>query len=212
MNTSSLDVASGLTASLDPSIPVVRSKANSASRVDLDQIMARLDKLEQLTDALPDSNSLNILVFDSSRDRLLAAMVIATGAAACGMDVKMFFTFWGTAALKKSSQQIGSKSLVERAFGWMLPGGVQKTKLSKMDMCGIGRALMSREMRKKKIADLQELFASASELGVQISVCEMSMQLMGIRREELIDYPQLSYCGVATFADLTTRSNTTLFI
>lgn len=175
-------------------------------------LCARVAALEARVGALPDSNRLNLVVFEGSRDRLLAAFVIATGAAACGMEVSMFFTFWGTAALKRDARQSRSKTWVEWAFGWMLPRGASKTRLSQMDMCGLGRALLAREMRKKNVAELGELIETAAELGVRISVCEMSMRLMGIRREELIEYPNLDYCGVATFTELTTQANTTLFI
>ena len=151
-------------------------------------------------------------MFEAHRDRLLAAFVMATGAAACGMEVNMFFTFWATSALKQGGPQLGKKSLVERAFGWMLPSSSQGTKLSQMDMCGIGRVLMDREMKKKNIADLDVLIKTAADLGVKISVCEMSMQLMGIRREELIDYPGIEFCGVAKFVEEAATANTTLFI
>lgn len=177
---------------------------------DLETRIRQLERMQESTRIA--SNRLNLLVFDSHRDRLLAAFVMATGAAACGMEVAMFFTFWGTAGLKKSGPQFGKKSLVERAFGWMLPKSAQHTKLSQMDMCGLGRVLMSREMKKKNIADLDELIQTAAELGVTIRVCEMSMQLMGIRREELIDYPDIEYCGVASFVDEAASANTTLFI
>ncbi|MEZ6122662.1 MAG: DsrE/DsrF/DrsH-like family protein [Planctomycetaceae bacterium] len=178
----------------------------------LTELRRQVTSLEQRLQRAPDPNSMNLLVFDSSKDRLLAAFVMATGAAACGMNVSMFFTFWGTAALRNSGPQQGRKSLVERAFGWMLPRGHRRTKLSKMDMCGMGRMLMDREMKQKNIASLDDLIATAADLGVQIRVCEMSMRLMGIQREELIDYPGLSYCGVASFADEASRANTTLFI
>ncbi|MCA8989761.1 MAG: DsrE/DsrF/DrsH-like family protein [Planctomycetaceae bacterium] len=177
------------------------------------ELEQRISELEQRQPReASDPNRLNLLVFEAHRDRLLAAFVMATGAAACGMEVTMFFTFWGTTALKNGAGQFGRKTLVERAFGWMLPGSANQTKLSQMDMCGMGRMLMSREMKKKNIADLGQLIQTAAELGVKIQVCEMSMQLMGIRREELIDYPNLSFCGVAAFAEQTAQANTTLFI
>ena len=177
---------------------------------DLSQLESRIAALE--ASAAKTTNTFNMLVFSGERDKLLAAFVMATGAAASGMDVRMFFTFWGTAALKKSKAQVGQKTLVERAFGWMLPGGVSQTKLSKMDMAGIGRQLMSSEMKKKGVANLPQLIDLAAELNVKIQVCEMSMELMGIRAEELIEYPQLEYCGVATFVDHSTEANTTLFV
>lgn len=175
------------------------------------QLQSRVAVLENKAASQPNPNGINFLVFDGSRDRLLAAFVMATGAAACGMEVKMFFTFWATAALRKG-KQIGKKSFVEWAFGWMLPGSFQATKLSQMDMRGMGRMLMEREMKKKNISDLNSLVETAANLGVKISVCEMSMRLMGIRREELIDFPGLAYCGVASFVDDAAGANTTMFI
>jgi peroxiredoxin family protein len=173
----------------------------------------RLLQLEQFTrQPRPDTNSLNLMVFEGTRDRLLAAFVMATGAAACGMKVTMFFTFWGTAALRKERALGKRKSWIERAFSWMLPRSFSHTKLSQLDMCGLGRLLISREMRKKNIADLPELLDVAADLGVTIRVCEMSMKLMGIQREELIDYPGLEFCGVASFLDDAAAANTTLFI
>ena len=181
------------------------------------ETLPSLAEIEQRLKSLEDShteatNALNLLVFSGERDKLLAAFVMATGAAASGLQVRMFFTFWATAALRKSKAQFGKKSFVERAFGWMLPGGVKQTKLSNMDMAGAGRQLMALEMKKKGVADLPQLIDVAAELDVQIQVCEMSMQLMGIKPEELIDYPSLDYCGVATFVDQASSANTTLFI
>ena len=155
---------------------------------------------------------LTLLVFSGELDRLLAAFVLATGAAACGTKVSMFFTFWATAALKKSGRQARGKSVVERMFGWMLPGGLNRRKLSHLDMLGAGRWMMCREMANKNIASLPEMIAVADELGVEISLCDMSMSLMGIRDEELIDYSHFQKCGVASFLDLAASSKTTLFI
>lgn len=172
----------------------------------------RIEALEQQVSRAPQTDSLSMVVFSGELDRLLAAFVIATGAAACGMNVSMFFTFWATAGLKKPGRQAKGKTLVERMFGWMLPGGFGKRKLSQMDFCGLGRRMMAREMVKKNVAGLDELVATAEELGVEINICEMSMSLMGIRSEELIDYSHLNYCGVARFLDQSASSGTTLFV
>ena len=196
-----------MTATSTPELRVEEAATNTTEVLE-----KRIALLEKRLEQVPDPDSLNLLIFSGDRDRLLAALVLATGAAACGMNVSMFFTFWATLALRDGGPQIGKKSIVERAFGWMLPRSAARTPLSQMDMCGMGRFLMTREMQKKNIADVDELFATAGELGVKVRVCEMSMQLMGIRREELIDYPNLDYCGVATFAEQTSQSNTTLFI
>ncbi|MCA9166695.1 MAG: DsrE/DsrF/DrsH-like family protein [Planctomycetales bacterium] len=184
------------------------STADAATWMEME---SRVDRLEQLIKKQPDQNRLNLLVFDSSRDKLLAALVMANGAAACGMEVTIFCSFWATAALRKGGQ-VGRKSLIEWAFGWMLPANLNSTKLSRMEMGGVGRLLMKREMKKKQIADLDQLIATAADLGVTIRVCEMSMQLMGIQREELIDYPGIGFCGVASFMEDASMANTTLFI
>lgn len=190
--------------------------SNSVSCDEFADLQSRFDflerKLASLEKQIPDTNKLNLVVFSASRDKLLASFVLATGGAACGMEVTMFFTFWACAALRRGGPQFGKKSVVERAFGWMLPASLNRTKLSQMDMAGVGRHLMAAEMKKKKVADLEELIQTAAALGVTIKVCEMSMQLMGIRREELRDYPGISYCGVASLVDDATRSNTTLFL
>lgn len=181
----------------------------------LDEIHAleqRVQALEQQCKNAPAMNALNIVVFSGELDKLLAAFTIATGAGACGMTVSLFCTFWGTVALKKSGPQSARKPLTERLFGWLLPGGLHKRRLSHLNFGGFGRRMMAWEMKKKGVADLPMLLDLAGELGVQIYVCEMSMSLLGICKEELIDYPHLRYCGVAYFLDLASRSNTTLFI
>lgn len=189
---------------------------NTADRMTSPDVVAslerRIEELEKKSKNTPDANAISMIVFSGELDKLLAAFVIATGAAACGMKVSMFFTFWATAALKKSGPQAKGKSIVEKMYGWMLPGGFDKRKLSKMDMCGIGRRMMAREMSKKNVASLPELIEAAKELGIEINICEMSMSLMGIRAEELIDYPDMEYCGVARFVEQSSSSNTTLFI
>jgi len=176
------------------------------------ELLLRVQKLEEKSKKSPDPDRLSLVVFSGDLDRLLAAFVIATGAAACGLRVSMFFTFWGTAALKKSGSQQGGKGFVERMFGWMLPGGFHRQRLSKMDMCGLGRRMMMREMAKKRVPSLPDLVNTAEELEVEISICEMSMSLMGIRSQELLDYPNLKYCGVARFVEEASLSGTTLFI
>lgn len=184
----------------------------AALSAELQEAKQRIATLEQKVEKAADTDAMNLVVFSDHLDRLLAAFVMATGAAACGMKVSMFFTFWGSAALRKGGRQQGKKSLVERAFGSLLPGSVRSTSLSKLNMGGMGKFLLSREMKKKNIADLEQLIATAGDLGVTLRVCEMSMNLMGIRREEIIDYPNLEYCGVAKFVDEASKANTNLFV
>lgn len=176
------------------------------------ELRARLEQLEREVRAQQPEYGLSVLVFSGELDRLLAAFTTAVGAAACGQRASMFFTFWGAAALKKHGAQAAGKSFIERMFGWLLPGGMHRRRLSRLDMGGIGRTLIGREMRRKQIADLPQLVAMAAETGVEVYFCEMSMDLMGIRSEELIDYPGARACGVAHFIDLAARSRSTLFI
>ncbi|MCC7123010.1 MAG: DsrE/DsrF/DrsH-like family protein [Gammaproteobacteria bacterium] len=172
----------------------------------------RVARLEHAVARLPDPNHLTLLVFSGELDRLMAAFTVASGAAASGMEVDMFFTFWGSAALKRGGPQARGKTLVERMFGWLLPGGVARLPLSRLDFAGVGRVLMAREMKRKGIADLRGLIDGAIESGVRVHVCEMTLDMMGIRREELLDYPGLSVCGVASFIEMAASGNHTLFI
>jgi peroxiredoxin family protein len=155
---------------------------------------------------------LSMVVFSGDLDKLLAAMIIATGAAAYDMKVNLFFTFWATAALRAPSKKVRGKDFMSKMFGWMLPKGADKVALSKMNMCGMGTSMIKGIMKKNKVASLPELLKTAGELGVQINVCEMSMNLMGFKKEELIDYPGLRICGVATFLSDASESKIQLFI
>ncbi len=186
---------------------------------DFKSLQNRMNQLEEelrLQNAFSIQNktedAMSMVVFSGELDKLLASFVIATGAAACGTKVSMFFTFWATAALKKEGKQAKGKSVMERMFGWMLPGGFNNQKLSKMDMCGLGRKMMLNEMQKKNVPSLKELIEIAGDLDVEINICEMSMSLMGIQEEELIDYPHKQFCGVAHFVEQSSRGRSSLFI
>ena len=154
----------------------------------------------------------SIIVFSGDLDKVLAAFVIATGAVAMGMEAVMFFTFWGTPVLRDSKKKAGGKDLMGKMFGFMLPKGRNAIKLSNMNMAGMGTAMMKSLMKKKNVASLDEMFEMAAELGVKIYICEMSMSLMGFKKEEFIDYPNLEYVGVATFLEQAKNSKVQLFI
>ncbi len=177
------------------------------------EIQARLERLEaQLgTQNQTAQRSVSLLVFSGELDKLLAAFNIATAAAACSMKVSMFFTFWGTAALKQRTLTHG-KNLVERMFAYLLPGGLQRRALSRCDFAGVGRVMLTGEMRRKNVSDLPLLIEQCGASGVEIYVCQMSMNLMGIRAEELIDYPHMHYCGAAKFLQLANSADTNLMV
>ncbi len=157
-------------------------------------------------------NKMSMVVFSGDLDKLLAAMIIGTGAAAMGMKVVMFFTFWGTAALRKPDFAAKGKDIMSKMFGWMLPKGRNKVSLSNMHMGGMGTAMMKSLMKKKNAPSLDQLFEMAAQLGVEIKVCEMSMDLMGFKHEEIIDYPNMEFVGVATFLAHAKSSANQLFI
>ena len=157
-------------------------------------------------------NKLSMLVFSGDLDKVIAAFIIATGAVAMGMDTVMFFSFWGTSVLRDAKKRVGGKDTFGKMFGTMLPKGLGQVKLSKMNMGGMGTAMMKSLMKKKNVASLEQFLEMAEELGVRIFVCEMSMDLMGFKREEMIDYKNLTYCGVAKFLEEAANSKVQLFI
>ena len=151
-----------------------------------------------------------IIVFDGDMDKVLASFVIANGALAMGRPVTMFFTFWGLTALRKNEKVPVSKNLMEKMFGAMLPRGAAKTKLSKMNMGGMGTAMMKGIMKDKNIDSLEDMMKKAMENGVKIIACSMSMDVMGIRPEELIDGVEIG--GVGTYLGDAEQSDVNLFI
>jgi len=160
----------------------------------------------------PTPNGLSMVVFSGELDKVLAAMIIANGAAAMDMPVSIFFTFWGLNVLRKGGpvHVEGKKTMVEGMFGRMMPRGPDHLQISKMKMAGLGTRMIKREMAKKHVYPLTKLIASAQEQGVRFIACTMSMDLMGIHKEELI--PGITYGNVGSFIDAADHSRITLFI
>lgn len=180
----------------------------------IDTIESQVEELTRRVEQMRPGpeNKLSMIVFSGDLDKLIAAMIIATGAASMGMRVVQFFTFWGTSALRDPTRKAPDKDFMSKMFGWMLPKGRNRTKLSQMNMAGMGTAMLKDLMKKKNAPTLDQLFEIAAMTGVEINVCEMSMDLMGFTHEEIIDYPKLSYCGVATFLAEAKDSSVQLFI
>lgn len=155
-------------------------------------------------------NDKSMVVFSGDLDRALAALIIANGAASMGRKVTMFFTFWGLNILRKSNRVKVQKNLIEKMFGFMMPRGAGKLGLSRMNMFGMGPKMIRGIMKKKNVSSLEELLRSAMAGGVRIVACQMSMDIMGIRQEELIDGVEIA--GVATFLGSAEQSDTSLFI
>lgn len=151
-----------------------------------------------------------IIVFSGDLDKVLASFIIANGAAAMGRKVTMFFTFWGLTALRKPEKQNVKKTFIENMFGSMLPRGTGKLHLSRMNMGGMGTAMMKKIMNDKNVDSLETLMKKAMDNGIKIIACTMSMDVMGIKQEELIDGVELG--GVGTYLGDAEESNVNLFI
>lgn len=162
------------------------------------------------TGAAGSANSGAMVLFSNDLDKALAALIIATGMAAAGMQVSIFFTFWGLSVLRKNPGPQVKKSLLSAMFGWMLPKGARKLALSKMHMAGMGTAMMKYVMASQNVASLPDMLQNARAMGVKFIACDMAMGVMGITREELIDVDEVA--GVATFIARAKESGPTLFI
>jgi len=160
--------------------------------------------------AAPSSNKKTIICFSGDLDRVLAALIIANGAAAMGSEVTIFFTFWGLNALRKDHPPPMRKGLLDRMFGFMMPRGANRLKLSKMNMGGMGTAMMKHVMRSKNVMSLNDLIDTARSNGIKLIACAMSMDVMGLSREELIDGVEVA--GVGNYLGRADEANVNLFI
>ena len=150
------------------------------------------------------------VVFSGDLDKAIASFIMANGAVAMGRPVTMFFTFWGVSLLRRPEKVRVKKSLIGKMFSFMLPRGSKKLGLSRMNFGGIGAKMIRAVMKQNGVSSLEELIESAKQKGVKFVACQMSMELMGITAEELIDGVELG--GVATMLGSTEKSDLTYFI
>jgi peroxiredoxin family protein len=207
MTTTTMDT----TDSTDTSQTTIAEAAN----IDVNTLLERMRVLEQRVAELESApaqdleNQVSLVVFSGDMDRAIASFIIATGAAAMGMEVSMFFTFWGLNIVKKQKVYTG-KNVIEKGFTAMLPAGTKNLGLSQMNFFGAGAAIMRKLMQDHAVSSLEELVQMTQELGVRMTVCDMSRELLGVRDEELMD--GLEFGGVATFLGDAARSKAALFI
>ena len=181
----------------------------------MEQLEQRIKALEEQLDDIKSSmpqDQLSMVVFSGDLDRMLAAFIIAVGAAAMYERVVLFFTFWGIPALRDFKKHVKKADVMASMFGKMLPKGSTKLKLSQIHLAGLGTQMIKGLMKKKGVMSLEELMKTAANYGVEIVICEMSMDLMGFNLEEFIDYPNISLGGVAKFLQEAGESKVTLFI
>ena len=162
--------------------------------------------------AMPKTGTQNktLILFSDDLDKTLATFVLANGAAATGKKVSIFFTFWGLNAIKKVHKPKVEKDIFGRMFGWMLPSDSNRLALSKMNMMGMGAKMMRYLMKKKGVDSLESLRQQAINNGVEFIACQMSMDVMGVKREELLD--NVTIGGVASYMERAEQANVNLFI
>jgi peroxiredoxin family protein len=185
--------------------PAAQSPDIAAMQEKLRNLEQRLAELEQRAP----EDRVSLVVFSGDLDRVLAAFVIATGAAAVGQQVSMFFTFWGLSVLKKESQLSG-KTLFQKMMTMMSPGSSKELPVSKMNYFGVGAKMLRSMMKHKNVSSLEDMISLARELGVRMIACEMSRDVMGVKESELVG--GLEFGGVAAFLADSLKSRTSLFI
>ena len=151
-----------------------------------------------------------MVVFSGDLDKAIASFIIANGAASMGKKVTMFFTFWGLNILRKPEKQPVKKGFMDSMFGFMMPRGSKKLKLSNMNMMGMGAKMIRKVMKDKNITSLEDLIQSAIDSGIEIVACQMSMDVMGLQKEELMDGVKIG--GVGYYLGQAEDSNVNLFI
>jgi len=167
-------------------------------------------EIAQLRAQVPEDKA-TLVVFSGDLDRAIAAFVIATGAAAVGLQTTIFFTFWGLSILKKKhSAAVSERDLMQKMFAVMTPRSSESLGVSKMNYFGIGATMLRAMMKKQQVSSLEELMELARELGVRMIGCAMSMEVMGIDKDELFDGIDLG--GVAAFMGEASRARVSLFI
>jgi peroxiredoxin family protein len=157
-----------------------------------------------------DTTKKTIIVFSGDYDKLMAALIIANGAAAMGDDVTLFFTFWGLNALRKEQKVKAKKKTLQSMFGMMMPRGINKLGMSKMNFAGMGPKMMNMVVKSEGAMTLQQLLDAAIEQGVKLVACTMTMDLLGFKKEELLD--NIEYAGVAAYLGEADEANVNLFI
>ena len=186
----------------------------SAEKID-DKYVAIIEKgnkskKESTEEMAPIKDGKNLIIFSGDLDKAIASFIIANGARAMGKEVTMFFTFWGLNIIKKETQVKTKKDFMAKMFSKMMPKNSKKLGLSKMNMAGIGPKLIRKVMKDKNIQSLEELIDEAMKSGVRMVACQMSMDVMGVAAEELLDGVEIG--GVATMLAASDESNMSLFI
>lgn len=176
----------------------------------LEQLEKQIQELKQeLSQILEQKDKVAIVVFSGDLDRVLASMIIATGAASFGKQVSVFFTFWGLNAIKKK-KRLDNKNFKQKLFAFLNPSNYTQLPVSKMNFFGIGSAMLKSMMKDKNVNTLEDLIKIAKDMGIKFIACEMSKEVLGIEDDELLDGVESG--GVAYFLSHSLNSSMTIFI
>ena len=195
-------------------VDLLDAPAEAPSEATVRETATRLRKIESQVAELSwaqarSRQGITIIAFSGEMDKLLTAFMIATAAAAMGMAVSMFFTFWGLAAVRRRSSMRG-KGFLERLLTVMMPAGPGRLGLSRWNLLGLGRPFFNRLLRKGHVESLGSLVLLAREMGVRMVACQTSMEVLGLTREEMLE--GIEFGGAATFLDAAQSSGSTLLI
>jgi len=179
----------------------------------LEELHKELQELKDQINKEKKSNEVNIICFSGEWDRLFAALTIANGSLAMNMEVHLFFTFWSVNAIRKHVKPPPEgKSFIQKMFLRMMPGGINRAPLSKLNCFGLSKLFLKQEMKKQRIDDIDQLFEEVKELGAHIHVCDTSSALFGLDCRELNTGDKADICGVTTFLSHAFKGKMVLFI
>jgi peroxiredoxin family protein len=198
------------TSTVDPSVADIQSLVREEVERQLGAARLEIDEKIAEVRARTVDDRATLVVFSGELDKAIAAMVIATGAAASGLETSIFFTFWGLSILKKKGAAVPKHGIKEKMFALMTPDSSESLGVSKMNYFGMGSKMLRAMMKEKDISSFEELFQMARDLDVRMMACTMSMDAMGIDPKELVD--GLEYGGVAAYMADAACSRVTLFI
>ncbi|GBD99992.1 hypothetical protein BMS3Abin07_02039 [bacterium BMS3Abin07] len=186
-------------------------KINEIKEAGGEGLSAKLKELEDRVAKIEEKDgNLTLILMSGEFDKAMAAFIIANGALAMGKEVTIFVTFWGLDVIKKPAFSTAGRKFLEKMVLWMRPKGPDKIPTSKMNFAGIGPKLFRYMMGKKNVEKLGSLIEMAQEFGLKIIACQMSMDVMGLRKEDMIDGIEVG--GVAVMLNKSYKSNSTLFI
>lgn len=191
---------------------MVRDDLVEQLQADVEALRKEVQSLRRRLAAQEMDDKVSIICFSGEWDRLFAALTIAAGSLAMGMEVHLFFTFWGMSALRATEEREGQKTFLQRMLGRLLPCGPGRAPLSKLNWCGLGKVLMQRLMKQKGVDDIETLFNDVKELGAHFHLCDTTTEIFGIRCEDLSVRDQADQCGVMTFLSLALKSKMVLFV